>query len=83
MLYALLTLDPEPHGVPGGGPLAGDPGTAVGPGVLPLQAGEDELLPGHTGRAVRQGPAFPGPDIVRPVSHWSRAIKTVLSLVGS
>ena len=57
----ILTLHHDPHGVPGGLALAGDPGAGVGPGVFPLEAGEDELLPGQTERAVRQGPALPPP----------------------
>ena len=58
---SLLTLDQEVHGVPGGGALAGEPGAGVGPGVFSLQAGEDQLVPGHTEAPVRQGPALPPP----------------------
>ena len=59
--HVLLTLDDDPHGVPGVGPLAGDPGAGVGAGVFPLQAGEDELPPRHTQRAVRQSPTLSPP----------------------
>ena len=59
--HVLLTLDDDPHGVPGVGPLAGDPGAGVGAGVFPLQAGEDQLVPGHTEAPVGQGPALPPP----------------------
>ena len=59
--WAILTLHHHPHHVLHHPPLPRDPPADVGPGVVPAQAREDQLVPREGGGPVRQGLALSPP----------------------
>ena len=61
LITSILTLHHHPHNVLHHPTLPRDPPAGVGPGVVPVQAREDQLVPSQGGGPVRQGLALPPP----------------------